>query len=201
MTNKEKYKQAFSALHISDDFSLEGNRMKEIKKSRRLPTMIASVAACVMLVGSVTTAYAMDVGGIQRRVQLWINGDQTDATIQLDGNGGYIIHFIDKDGEEQQQSGGGVAFDPDGTERPVSEEELLEHLSDPEVLYHEDGSVWVTWFDQKIDITDRFQDDICYVKLVRQDKTLYLTVKYQNGYAASPNKYVEPSEFNCELDG
>ena len=32
MTNKEKYKQAFSAIHISDEFSLEVRKMTNTSK-------------------------------------------------------------------------------------------------------------------------------------------------------------------------
>ena len=37
--------------------------------------------------------------------------------------------------------------------------------------------------DQKLDITDKFVDGVCYTKIEGKDKTLYLTVKYDNGYA------------------
>ncbi|WP_312938958.1 hypothetical protein [Oscillibacter sp.] len=196
MTNKEKYKQAFSALHTSDNFSLEVEKMERTNKQRKLKTMIAAVAACVMLVGCATAAYAADLGGIQRTIQLWIHGDQTAATIQFDGDGNYSLDYVDGDETMQHQGGGGVAFAPDGTEVPVSEEDLMKHLTAPDVRYENDGSVWIYWFDQKVDITDKFENDICYVKLENNEETLYMTVKYQNGYATSPNKYLSPSTFN-----
>ena len=80
----------------------------------------------------------------------------------------------------------------------MSEEEIMEHLMMPEVEYEEDGSVWVYWLDQKVDITDKFEDDLCYVKLVRGDETMYVTVKYRNGYAVSPHKYAESDSWGCE---
>ena len=49
---------------------------------------------------------------------------------------------------------------------------------------------------QKIEITDKFKDDVCYVKVQDGDETLYVTVKYQNGLAYSNEKYVEEDEFN-----
>ena len=39
--------------------------------------------------------------------------------------------------------------------------------------------------DQKLDITDKFVDGVCYTKIEGKGKTLYLTVKYDNGYAAN----------------
>lgn len=92
--------------------------------------------------------------------------------------------------------GGGVAIDKDGTERPLTEEELLDHINQPEVTYEEDGTVWVYYFNQKLEITDKFTNDLCYVKLNSNDETMYLTIKYQNGYAMSQYRYIQPEEFN-----
>ena len=39
--------------------------------------------------------------------------------------------------------------------------------------------------DRKLDITDKFVDGVCYTKIEGKDKTLYLTVKYDNGYDAN----------------
>ena len=74
MTNREKYKQAFSVLRASDDFDLEANHMKQTAKQFRLRKAVVLAAACVMVIGSATIAYAADVGGIQRTVQLWLHG-------------------------------------------------------------------------------------------------------------------------------
>jgi hypothetical protein len=196
MTNKEKYKQAFSAIHASDDFSLEVEKMERTNKKHKFKTMIVLIVACVMIVGSATVAYAADVGGIQRTIQLWIYGDQTEATIQFDGSGNYSMDYTDSEGNAVHAGGSGVAIHPDGRESALSDEELLDLINAPDVDYEDDGSVWVYWLDQKIDITDKFENDVCYVKLVTSEKTLYMTVKYQNGYATSPDKYLSPSIFN-----
>lgn len=196
MSNREKYKQAFSALHASDDFSLEVEKMTRIRKKQLLKNVAAAVAICILLVGAGGTAYAADLGGIQRKIQLWIDGDKTDATLEIQTDGSYTIHYPDSDGNIREQGGGGVAFDADGTERPLTEEEILEHLNEPEVVYEDDGTVWVYYYDQKIEITDKFEDDICYVKVSGGDKTIYMTIKYQNGYAMSENAYINPGEFN-----
>lgn len=196
MTNKEKYKQAFSAMHISDEFSLEVNKMTTTKNKSKLNRLVASIAVCVLIVGSATVAYATDFCGIQRTLQLWIHGEQTDVMIQFDGKGSYNLDYTDDKGNSKHQGGGGVAFDENGNERPVTQDELLQELTAPDVQYEEDGNVWVYWFDQKIDITDKFENNVCYIKLVNGEETLYMTVKYQNGYATSPDKYLIPSSFN-----
>ena len=192
MTNKEKYKQAFSTMHISDEFSLEVKKMTTTNKKPKLNRLVASIAACVLIVGSATVAYATDFCGIQRTLQLWIHGEQSNVTIRFDGNGNYDMDYINDEGNSEHQGGGGVAFDVVGNERPLTEEELMEEITAPDVFYKEDGSVWVYWFDQKIDITDKFENNICYVKLENGDKTLYMTVRYKNGYSTSPHKYIIP---------
>ena len=60
----------------------------------------------------------------------------------------------------------------------------------------DDGTVWVYYYDQKIDVTDLFEDGVCYVKLVNGDETLYMTIEYENGYSVSSDKYPEPESFN-----
>ncbi len=196
MTNKERYKQAFSAIHISDEFSLEVRKMKNISMKKKFNQMVAAIAVCVLLVGGSTVAYATDLGGIQRTIQLWINGDQTEVTLDFNSDGSYDMEYLDKEGNAIQQGGGGVAFDDDGSERPLTEEELLDHLNKPDVRYEDDGSVWIYYFDQKIDITDKFDDNVCYVQVSNGGETLYMTIKYQNGWSSSPNKYLSPSSFN-----
>ena len=85
-------------LHTSSDFHLEVETMNQRKKHIKFKKMIAAAAACLVLVTSATAAYAADVGGIQRTVQLWIHGDQTEATLHFDGNGNYIVKYPDSDG-------------------------------------------------------------------------------------------------------
>lgn len=191
MTNKEKYKQAFSAIHISDDFSLEVNKMGTTGKNRKLNRLVVSIAVCVLIIGSAAIAYATDVGGVQRIIQLWRNGEQTDVTIEFDGNGNYEMNYVDENGNEKHQGGGGVAIDFWGNERPLTQEELMEEMNSPEVHNKDDGTVWVYWYDQKVEITDKFENGVCYVKLVNGKETLYLTVT-ENGYSASPNKFLRP---------
>ena len=79
----------------------------------------------------------------------------------------------------------------------MTEEEVLEHLNEPEVEEREDGTVTVYYLDQKLDVTDKFDEDgVCYVQLEGGEKTIYMTIKRGNGYATSTTKYILPSEFN-----
>lgn len=196
MTNKEKYKRAFSVLKPSESSFREVENMARLQKRTKIKTAAAIVAGCI-LIGGTGTAYATNIGGIQRTIQLWIHGDQTTATLDVSDDGTYTMEYYDKNGNLAQSGGGGVAINADGTERPLTEEELLAEIDSPEVEYEEDGSVWVYYHNQSINITDKFnKDKVCYVKIADGNKTLYLTVQYQNGYSYSNEKYVEPEEFN-----
>ena len=197
MTEKERFQRAFAPLHASSDTMTEVMKMTEQKIGKRALRRAATLglaAALVLALGSM--AYAADLGGIQRTVQLWFKGDQTDAVITVDP-GHYTLNYTDKDGIQHEMGGGGVAIEDDGTERPLTEEELFEHLNWPEVEESEDGTVMVYYLDQKLDVTDKFDEDgVCYVQLEGGEKTIYMTIKRGNGYATSTTKYVLPNEFN-----
>ena len=149
------------------------------------------LAACLVFTLAVT-AYAADIGGIRRIIQIWLYGDQTTAVLDVQ-NGQYTL--TDEEGSFIM-GGGGVAFEPDGSERPLTEEEILEHLDHPEVAHKEDGSIWVYYRGQKIEITDRFDaDGYCYLELRDGDDTLYATIDKNGGMATSPTDYPQPDEF------
>ena len=191
MTNKERYQRTFSALHASEDFLTEVTQMKHTNKARK-NTALRVIAAVAIIAVLATAAYAADLGGIRRTVQIWLHGDQTDAVLEIDGNE-YTLTYTDENGNEKQSMGGGKAFE-NGKERPLTEEEILEHLNDPEVFYNDDGTVTVYYLGQSIDITDKFDDDgICYVQVKNGSENRYLTIKYNEGYCMSPYGY-EPCQ-------
>ena len=196
MTEKERFQRAFAPLHASPDTMTEVMKMTERKTKRpalRRAATIGLAAALVLALGSV--AYASDLGGIQRTVQLWIKGDQTDAVMTID-QGRYTIDYTDKDGTEREMGGGGIAIEDDGTERPLTEEEMLEHLDAPEVVYEDDGTVMIYYRGQSLDITDRFDENgLCHVLLRdEQDggKTLFVTIRYNDSYSYNATKYEDP---------
>ena len=196
MTNHEKYKQAFSCIKPRDGFLTEVTQMENKKKHFHLNKIAAVAAAFVLVLGSAQAAYAHNVGNIQRILQLWIHGDQTQVTVEFDGTGSYDMAYTDAEGDVHQQSGGGVAFDADGTERPLTEEELLEELMSPDMYTTEEGRTIITWGNQVVDITDDFVDGVCYVKLVNGDETRYITAHEGQGFSMSPYKFLEPTTFN-----
>lgn len=149
------------------------------------------LAACLIFTMAVT-AYAADIGGIRRIIQIWLHGEQTTAVLDIQ-NGQYTL--TDEEGSFIK-GGGGVAFEPDGSERPLTEEEILAHLEHPEVIYQEDGSIWLYYRGQKIDITDRFDEEgYCYLELQDGEEVLYATIEKNGGLATSPTAYPKPHEF------
>lgn len=194
MTNKQRYQRAFGTLHASHEFLMEARNMNNQKRHSHR-RMLSLCAAVILLLVMAVVCYAEDVGGIQRKIQLWIHGDQTDAVIEIE-NGSYTLTYEDAEGVHER-GGGGVAYDFFGRERPLTEEEILEHLAMPEVEYLADGTVWVYYRDQGLEITDLFDENgICFVQLKSGGETQYLTIKWKNGYASSPNGFVQPETFN-----
>lgn len=197
MTNKEKYKQAFSVLQTSDDFKKEMENMVILQRKHKMNMAIAAAIICLIFVGGTSTAYAANIGGIQRVVQLWIHGDQTDATLEIKDDGSYEMTYQDEAGNIVERGGGGIAIEEDGSERSLTQEELMWNLNSPEVDYLEDGTVWVYYLNQKIEITDKFDENgVCYVKVSDGEGTIYMTIKYQNGWSMSMDKYIAPASFN-----
>ncbi len=197
MSNKEKYQRAFGAIHSSRDYSLEVKDMK--KRGFVIPRVAVASFAVVALLGiSSGTAYAMDLGGIQETIRIWIHGREATAVMNLD-DGVYTITYTDENGELQQIGGSGVAIDANGNESQVTVNEFVENLDRPEVVYENDGSIWVVYHAQKIEITNSFnEDDICYLDITENDKHLYLTIKNDGsgGYAMSDDGFKSPKDFS-----
>ena len=190
MSNKQQYKLAFSVLQTSSELSLEERKMYKYRAKTIYRNIAVAAAVCFLILGGSVTAYAANVGGIQRTLQLWINGDQTAVTVDFDGAGHYTMEYTDGNGENKTVSGGGVAIDPFGNERPLTEDEIMNHLyNEVNVKYNDDGTVTLYFQDQTVDITDKFENEYCYILLNGADTDLYVTVKYQDGWAVSPNKY------------
>ena len=200
MTNKEKFQYTFGRMHASLDILTEVLNMTEhntnsIRKKQMIYKVAAAVCACLIVIGTGGAAYAMNLGGIQRKIQIWIEGDKTDAILNVSERS-YSLDYEDADGEMVHRAGGGINFDVDGNEIPLAEEDVLQIIYAPEVCYEEDGSVWVYYYDQKMEITDRFENGFCNILIQRGDEKVYMTIKYQDGYSYSRNKYANPSDFN-----
>ena len=193
MTNKEKYRRAFSCLRVPEGFSVDQKRRKREKRSGLRQAVAAAVVMLAVCAAGVS-AYAADLGGIQRTVQVWLLGDQTDAVITIDEEAGTTLYSLQADDGRVVQSGGGVAMGGDGGDRPLTESEMQDYLNypDKEVI---DGRIYLFYKGQKTDITDRFDTDgLCFLTISDGRETLYVTVTRNAGLPVSTKRYVQKEE-------
>ena len=162
MTDREKYKRTFSVLHASE-FDTEETSMKKRNGIRISKRFTAICAAAVLMVAMSAGAYAADIGGIQKKVNIWLHGEKTDAVLDIkrdDSLTEYTLTYTDENGEEKTIEGGGVAMDGFGNQMPLSDQEVIDYLeNDVYVDFKDDGTVWVYCRDFKEDITDKFDED------------------------------------------
>lgn len=63
------------------------------------------------------------------------------------------------------------------------------------MTYREDGTVWVYYKDQSMEITDLFDENgVCFVQLKDGKKTVYLTVEYDSCFSWSTECYLQPTQ-------
>jgi len=177
MTNKERYKQAFSALHPSETLHLEEKPMKTYK-ARILFRPVAAVIACaVLLFGCATVAYAADIGGIRTTIQTWVHGKSTPVDV-TEVEGGYKFSYAEG-GETKSVTGGGIAFDDEGNEIPLTPEEVAE-VTFEEVGRQADGRIWLYYKSYAIDITDYMTDAGCKLLLDDEGTNVYYDIDVPN---------------------
>lgn len=190
MTNRERYKQAFSALHASDDISLEVNGMKKANLKFSMKPVLAVCLCVAVLVSCAGAAYAADLGGIRETIRVWFGGKQVDATVTENEDGyGFTVHL---DGETKTFGGGGVAIEGDGTERPLTAEEVLADFN-TQIDTDENGRVWLYHFEQSYDITDFLTGGTCKLSLEKDGETLYFDIENENGAVGSFSMSPDPT--------
>ena len=198
MTDREKYKKTFSALQPERDYldALKETEIIKMKDKKRMsvPKLLAACIAVVAILAAMSAGvYAADLGGIQRKIQVWTKGELTDAELNITTDGQYTLSYTDENGETRESEGGGTAYDIFGRERPLTEDEIIEHLNEPQVILEDDGRVMLYCRDQKMDLTDKFEDGVCHVKLTIDGKPLYITVAREGdsgiSMSTSPRSY------------
>ena len=194
MTDKERYQRAFSALHTSEGFQVRSEGTRKPVHTVRIRRVLTAACVAMAVAAGATAAYASNAGGIQRTIQIWLHGELTDATLDIDtSDGTYAIR--DQSGHVMQ-SGGGVAINQDGTERPLTAKEIEEDLANRPETETADGRTYLLLGSQRIDVTGRFdKSGYCYITVKTGGRKLYVTVCQNGGLASSPNRYVLPDEF------
>lgn len=178
MTNKERYKRAFSALHSSGLFYLEVEKMAQLKKKHKANIAVAAAIICAVIIGGSGTAYAADLGGIREKISVWLYGAKTEVEVtEHQDEGGYTFSY-EHDGETEVMGGGGVSIDDDGNETWLSAEEVLAEMNNSASIGEdENGRVWVYYYDQKIEITDLFNEEgICRIAITHEGNPAYLEI-------------------------
>ena len=187
------------AVSASNVVSMKASEKKTRSTHRKAARVLRSLIAAAAVVAGCGVCYANNVGGIQRTLQIWTHGQMTTAEVTItneDGLSGYSMTYKDGNGKPVEMSGGGVAYDPDGSERPLTSEEVMEELNSPDVEMEEkNGRTVLYYMNQEIDITDKFEDGFAYVKINTPDGQLYVTVRQGSGMATSTDKFVTADEF------
>lgn len=204
MTNRERYKRAFSALHSSGQFSLEVEDMKQIQKRHRKNVAVAAAVACAIVIGTGGTAYAADIGGIQQKISMWLHGEQTEVDVTQNGQngyGGYTFTYT-QDGETNSFGGGGVSIDDNGNETWLSADEVAEEMNrSADIDVDEDGRVWICYYDQKVEITDSFDENgVCHLTLTHEDETIYLEITKDEDGGYSFTQTTNPAQNKAESE-
>ncbi|RKM60979.1 hypothetical protein D6856_08005 [Butyrivibrio sp. XB500-5] len=205
MSNKEKYKRAFSVLESSCDFTLEEKEMKKIKIFNAHKNLLTAAAVLLVLVVGSGTAYAADIGGVRETIQLWFYGKQTDVTVNEDGS----IVFVDNQGKVHEE---GIIH---GDGSPVTAEDVAEDFKDRvDVEKLDDGTVHVYYHDRDYDITDKIVDKDqkeshadaiiareCHLHIVGVDPEVYVDIEFDEnneeltlGYGPNPNGCAEEKD-------
>lgn len=205
MTNRERYKQAFSTLQSSSQHTWEAEEMALIQKKHRKNIAVAAAIACAVVIGAGGTAYAADLGGIQEKISMWLYGTQTEVNVTENGEngyGGYTFTYM-QDGETKSIGGGGVSIDEDGNETWLSADEVAAEMSSfADIDVDEDGKVWIYYYDQQIDITDSFDENgICNLTLTHEDKTVYLEITRDEDGGYSLTQTENPTANSSEKYG
>lgn len=190
MTNKEKYKQAFSALHASEFISLEENTMKKTNMKFHMKPVLAACLCAAMLIGGSTVAYAADVGGIQEKIHVWINGKEADVNVVLLGGRAYEYHY-EEDGESRVTAGGGIAMGRDGSKRKLSPSEAAAQFSS-DVIKKDDGSVWLYDYDKSYDITKYMGSGACKVAIEQDGEKVYFDIEDNHGGNYAFSRAIDP---------
>lgn len=196
---RNRYRKAFSSVRTSEGFEVDlaaasrqasRRRFSMSNLSARARRAVVAGCAALAVVAGGSAAYAADLGGIQHTVQIWLHGEQAAVTMVADESAG-TYELYDENGEVVG-GGGGIVYDIGG-ERPATADEMAEQVSQQLATETVDGRMYLYNGDQKLDITDSFdENDLCHVTLQEGDHALYVVVEQDGSATASTEGYIEP---------
>lgn len=199
MSNKDKYKQAFSVLHTSREISVQEASMNTNTAKRALRPAFVAAISVVAVFGCLGGAYAADLGGIQEQIRVWFGGEAVQATIVQDPESATGAYSVYLENGEKVGGGGGVAIEADGTERPITVDEVADQFNNY-VDRSEDGTIWLYYGGTSYNITDIMVDGACNVVIQGEDgNPIYYEIEDNNGggyaYTASPEPNLPVEEY------
>ena len=195
MTNRERYRNAAEHIRPSAEMNVlnyvEGHEMKRSRRPLRTVAVVFAAAALVLMM--TVGAYAADIGGVQHKVSTWLHGEATEVTVTYnEDEQSYTLTY--PDGTERTT--GGLVYE--GSEpRPMTEEEILDTLNEPDMDWDDEGNVFVYIRDHKIDVTDQIREN-GYAQVEVKDGLLtdYVTVVMHGenqGFGISSGHFGYPS--------
>lgn len=188
--------------YVDDDYLCSVEQMKKPRSAWRGVWKKVAVVFLALLIGaSVWLAVDEEARAAFLNALLWLRGEQIDATIETTDKGqytDYTVTYVDENGKTQERGGAAVAYDEDGTQRPVTEEDIIDSWNThADVEYLKDGSVWLYYKDQKVDITDKFENGVCVVELQDGEYDVKVAVRYQGTWTVNR----EPSDVADSFGG
>lgn len=190
MTNKERYKKAYENIRPHDDFKVDLEKTPVISIATP-KNVLAVMMAGVLLFGGAGSAYAKDFCGIRSKLETIIRGGyKVQATIEVNDDQTYTVHA----GTESYT---GVVSGEKMSKEDILQDVIAE-LEDPQMVV-ENGRAIIWWKDQEDDVTDKFEDGICYHEMTSNGETIQVTIlavdneEYPYYYSVSrTGKFVDP---------
>ena len=152
MTNKEKYKQAFSVLKASGKIEMEDLKMKKSKISK-VAVAAAAVVACFVATNSICFAATGDIW--VEKVIVYLNGQpvETEAEIRDLGDGNYSCFM-----ELPAESSEGISTVVVSGSKEPSEFIIVSETEEEAYIKEENGIIQFCYRGVCVDITADYED-------------------------------------------
>ena len=164
MTNKERYKKAFSEASGGYDEAEvicavknapEKQRPSFAPSKRPVRALITAAAVVMIIFLTTASAYAANIGGFRDKVLLWIGGKPVEGELEQKADGEYRWT---SPGRVHEFSG--TEIDPvTGESRPMTADELISGKNARPEVWSDENGVYVSYHDRTIDVTEDIADD------------------------------------------
>jgi len=152
MTNKEKYKQAFSILRASGKIKMEDLKMKKSKISK-VAVAVAALAACFVATNSICFAAIGDTW--VEKVIIYLNGQTVEVEAEMRdlGDGNYSCVM-----EVPAETSGGISTVVVGGYTRPTEFTIVSSTEEEAYIKEENGVIQFCYREVCLDITADYAD-------------------------------------------